>query len=340
VPELDPDATIVIRRDRVDKPGRPAKAARGRIVAAAVAAVLAGAIGAGAALLLHTPHPGPVAGTDGTVRASRGAIPNAAPDTPLRDENEILTERADRLIVVRFRANPRILVLDFPDLIAQGMAFNRIAAFVEKQNLSHDRVLTNPELAAAISADNATVGTYYYGHDYRAADLQRFFATADRQGMVLERPEQDLRSLLGREGLLTSGVDGAVISIPREGSDPFVDASGRASLLRHELSHGEYFTNPAYADFVNRFWTTDMTGADRESFVGFLSRQGYDPKNADLMVNETQAHLVFTTDARYFNASACGLPAARIATLRAAFVAQMPAGWLHDAAMASLGRLP
>lgn len=333
MPQLDPDATIVIRRDRVGKPRRRTKAPGAKIVAAAV---LAGTIGAGAFLFLRDHHPAPIAGTDAALRPP----PDTAPLAPLRNESEILAERADRLIAVRFSPNPRILVLDFPDLTAQGMAFNRIAAFVEKQGLSHDRVLTNPELAEAISADNATVGTYYYGHDYKAADLQRFFATADRQGMVLEPPEQDLRSLLGREGLLTGGVNAAVISIPREGSDPFVDASGRASLLRHELSHGEYYTNPAYADFVRRFWTTEMTDTDRNSFLGFLSRQGYNSKNEDLMVNETQAHLVFTTDARYFNASACGLPVARIETLRTAFVAHMPPGWLHDAAAASLSRLP
>lgn len=337
MPQLDPDATIVIRRDRVGNRGRPPKSPRIKIV---VAAVLAGAIGVGTFLFLHDRHRAPGAGTDAASRPSQGSAPAAAPTAPLRNENEILAERADRLIAVRFSPNPRILVLDFSDLTAQGMAFNRIAAFVEKQGLSHDRVLTNQELADAISADNATIGTYYYGHDYKAADLQRFFATADRQGMVLEPSEQDLRSLLGREGLLAGGVNAAVISIPREGSDPFVDASGRASLLRHELSHGEYYTNPAYADFVGHFWMADMTDADRESFVGFLSRQGYDPKNADLMVNETQAHLVFTTDTRYFNASACGLPVARVATLRTAFVAHMPPGWLHDAAISSLSRLP
>jgi hypothetical protein len=337
VPQLDPDATIVIRRDRVGNPGRPTKSPRIKIVAGAV---LAGTIGVGVFLFLRDHHPASIGGTDGASRPSQGTAPATGPTAPLRNEDQILAERADRLVAVRFSPNPRILVLDFPDLTAQGMAFNRIAAFVEKQGLSHDRVLTNRELADAISADNATVGTYYYGHDYKAADLQRFFATADRQGMVLERSEQDLRSLLGREGLLAGGVNAAVISIPREGSDPFVDASGRASLLRHELSHGEYYTNPAYADFVGRFWSTEITDADRNSFVGFLSRQGYDSKNEDLMVNETQAHLVFTTDARYFNASACGLPVARIEALRTAFVAHMPPGWLHDAAVASLGHLP
>ena len=132
----------------------------------------------------------------------------------------------------------------------------------------------------------------------------------------------------------------AVISIPRQGSDPFVDASGRASLLRHELSHGEYFTNPAFADYVQHFWATEMTEADRAAFRGFLSRQGYDPANDDLMANETQAHLMNTTDRRYFNAAACGLPLERVKALRATFLAGMPAGWLRDSMLRSSAALP
>ncbi len=264
----------------------------------------------------------------------------AQPTAPLRTETEILAEQADSVIVSRFEPNPHILVLDFPNLAAQGRAFNRIAAFLEKRGISRDHVLDDKELAAAIAEDNSTVETYYYGHDYRQADIVRFFATADRQKMTLSPAEQDLRALLGREGLLSATTDEAVISIPREGSDPFVDASGRASLLRHELSHGQYFTDPVYAAYVREFWNTGMTDADRAAFEGFLTRQGYDPDNKDLMANETQAHLMNTTDPRYFNAPACGLPLPRIKALRTAFLEKMPPGWLRDAMASVVGKLP
>ncbi len=266
--------------------------------------------------------------------------PVAVSPLPLHTESEILAERPAGVVIGRFAPNPRITVIDFPSLLAQGLAFNRIAAFVEKLGLPHDRVLTDPELAAAIQADNATAETYYYGHDYRLADVRRFFTTAAREGIALGRDERQLHDLLDQHGLLAPGTGGAVISIPREGSDPFVDASGRASLLRHELSHGEYFTNPAYAAFSKYFWTTEMTKSDRASFREFLTRQGYDPKNEDLLINETQAHLMHTTDGRYFNARSCGLPVARVEQLRAAFLAMMPAGWLHDAAQSVRAALP
>ena len=277
-----------------------------------------------------------------TSQPSRSAVSIAlvAPHPTGLTEAEILAQRADKLIIVRFEPNPRILVLDFPSLVAQGMAFNRMAAFIEKRGLSRDRVLNDQELAEALELDHSTVATYYYGHDYKAADVARFFATAQRQNLLLGAAEKELFAVLSREGLLADRANASVISIPRVGSDPFVDASGRASLLRHELSHGEYFTNPAYAEYVRQFWTDRMTADDRTAFGAFLSQQGYDPDNFDLMANETQAHLMHTTDSRYFNARACGIPLDRITRLREIFLAEMPVGWLRDAAMASRAILP
>ena len=56
------------------------------------------------------------------------------------------------LTVFRFADNPKILVLDFASLHEQGKMLNRVAAFVEKAGLPHDRVLTDAELDAAIHA--------------------------------------------------------------------------------------------------------------------------------------------------------------------------------------------
>lgn len=264
----------------------------------------------------------------------------AQPATPTRTEAEILDEDVDHLTAAWFAPNPNILVLDFPDLLTQGQALNRIAAFVEKRGLSHEHVLDDQELAKAISDDNSTVATYYYGHDYRAADIRRFYEAVDVQKLRLSQPELDLMTLLTHEGFLKPDANKAVISIPRKGSDPFVDAAGRQSLLRHELSHGEYFTDPTYAAYVRKFWLSRMTQADRDDFTGFLTRQGYDSENEDLMANEMQAHLMNTTDRRYFNSAACGLSTARLATLRVEFLADMPQGWLRDAMTMMVAHLP
>lgn len=347
----DPDATIIVARKK-----SPAGPGRLWLVATIAAAVLIAGGGVTYILLRQpvAPKPAPaVPATPAPPLAPALPVAPALPLTPapppakpappplaLLGEREILAQRAEDWIAVRFAANPRILVVDFPNLTAQGRAFNRMAAFLEKLGMPRDRVLDEQELTIAITRDQATVETYYYGHDYRAADIARFFTTADLQGVRLLPDERRLRGILQQEGLLAANINAAVISIPREGSDPFVDASGRASLLRHELSHGEFFTNPDYAAFVRRFWANDMSETDRTRFREFLIRQGYEPHDEDLLINEMQAHLMHTTDVRYFNARDCGIPAARIAMLRARFVETMPRNWLHEATTLALPRLP
>ena len=345
MPKDDPEATINVRRSKgaarsadpiANKAGAPAVL----LFAAGLAGVLL--IGGSAYWLLRpaTNVPERVAIAPPRARPSiaRPSIPR--PALPHRDEVEIRDQRARVPTMVRFAPNPRILVIDFPDLRSQGLAFNRMAAFLEKAGLPRDRVLGDGELADAIRSDNATVETYYYGHDYRLAEVGRFFAIADRQRLALSVDEEHLRDILLAEETLSETAEGAIIAVPREGSDPFVDASGRASLLRHELSHGEYFTVPSYAAFARHFWLHDMTETDRASFRGFLTRQGYDPSDEDLLINETQAHLMATTDGRYFNARDCGLPLARVTVLRTTFAAKMPDGWLQNAVRQSLTRLP
>ncbi len=311
------------------------------VLAGAAAAVIAALGGLG---IFWESRPRPVPAPPPSVAEPRNVESQktepAAPVTPARTEAEIFNEDVDHLTVAWFAPNPNILVLDFPSLLTQGQALNRMAAFIEKRGLSHDHVLDDQELAKAISDDNSTVETYYYGHDYRSADIQRFYDAVDTQKLRLSQPEIDLRTLLTQEGFLKPGTNKAVISIPRKGSDPFVDTAGRQSLLRHELSHGEYFTDPVFAAYVQTFWRSRMTPADRADFTGFLTRQGYDPSNEDLMANETQAHLMNTTDPRYFNSAACGLPAARLATLREEFLADMPQGWLRDAMTQTVAHLP
>ena len=42
------------------------------------------------------------------------------------------------------------------------------------------------------------------------------------------------------------------------GSDPRITASARTTILRHELSHGEFFSNPAYAEYVHQ-WQSESS---------------------------------------------------------------------------------
>jgi hypothetical protein len=252
------------------------------------------------------------------------------PALPLATEAEIDAEAPGDPKLVRFALNPHILVLDFASLAEQGAMLNRIAALVEKAGLPRDRVLTDKELADAIVASGTTPETYYYGHDYRVGDISRFYALADRDHVALDPEETRLRAILAGQGLLAAGAVGAMISIPALGSDKLVDAQARRAILHHELSHGEYFTVPAYAAYTKHFWDDVLTEQERGQFRKFLAEDGYDAGEEDLMMNEMQAYLMHTPDPRFFSAKAVGIAPDRLHALQMAFMKGMPAGWLRD----------
>jgi hypothetical protein len=258
--------------------------------------------------------------------------PAPLPVLPLATEAGIAAEQPDTLTVLRFAANPRILVLDFPTLRQQGLMFDRIAAFAEKAGEPHDRVLTDPELAAALRASGDTPETYYYGHDYASATIARFFALADQEHIALNPDEEHLRDLARDQGLFAKNAGQAIITLPRQSAHPPVDATLRGTILHHELSHGEFFTVPSYADYVRQFWRNDMDDPTRAAFTHFLVAAGYDPALQDLIINETQAYLMFTPDPRVFSPALVGLPAASLTQLQARFLRDMQAGWLKGGA--------
>jgi hypothetical protein len=133
---------------------------------------------------------------------------------------------------------------------------------------------------------------------------------------------------------------GALISIPPEDASQQIDATARATILHHELAHGVFFTDPVYAAYARSFWNTALTDAQRAGFRRFLGADGYDTANDDLMLNEAQAYLIHTSDARYFVPDRVGMSEAEAAALRESFVRGMPGGWLKAATrIAGPGRL-
>ncbi len=251
------------------------------------------------------------------------------------DEPTILANRVTGIDVFRFSLNPQILVIDFASLAQQGSMLNRIAAMSEKSGEPHDRALDNQALDQAIRADGDVPETYYYGHDYGTAELSAFFNATDREKLQLTADELWLRRLLQQEGAEQPGKRLGLISVPAESRARQVDHNFRATILHHELSHGEFFTNPQYADWVRAFWHDEMKPYERKMFSAFLGSQHYDQALDDLMANETQAYLMFTPDRRFFRPDLVGMDATDIQGLRGRFRDGMPPGWLRDQAQAS-----
>jgi hypothetical protein len=308
---------------RILRTPRPRRATWPFAVVAGACVVLAGS----AAFWLLRPHPA-AAPPSATAQVSTASAPEFQIEAAT--EAEIGAHVATSLTVFRLADNPRILVLDFASLHEQGKMLNRVAAFVEKAGLPHDRVLTDSELDAAILARGDTTETFYFGHDYAASALARFFERADSQRIELNPQEAKLRALLRQEGWFARDVAAGLISLPAVGSDPRITASARAAILRHELSHGEFFSDLAYAEFVHDFWAQQLTETERAGMRAFLGREEYDVRDEELMLNEMQAYLMFTRDPTFFTPGQARLTQARLFELQTRFLAGMPAGWLHD----------
>ena len=300
-------------------------------------AVPVGLLGAGmAAFLLLRTMPPQAADVAPPPAPHEAAAEPAPPGFPLRIQTAsvaaINASRPSAPALFRLDVDPAVLVLDFPDLHTQALMLNRIAALVEKAGMPRDRVLSEADLDAHIRAGGQDPDHYYYGHDYSAADLARFFRLADSQAMALNPSETWLRDLLDREGWRQDGATGALISIP--GLTAEVDAAARTTILRHELSHAVYFTDPAYAALSRHLWNDLFSEDERAAFRAFLGEDGYDTQNEDLMANEAQAYFIHTRDPGYFTPDLIGIGLAREAALRSAFIDAIPEPWLRDSALA------
>jgi hypothetical protein len=267
-----------------------------------------------------------------TVRTAGETAASAEPELPIEAATvaQILVHQPTNLSIIRLTENPQIVVLDFASLKRQRTMLDRVAALIEKAGLPRDRILNADELDRAVKADGDDDAGFYYGHDYSAASLRRFFDVADRAHVRLTPEEALLRHLLDRLGWLKPDAVAGLISAPGVGANANVTAAARDTILTHELSHGEYFSNPAYASYVHRFFLDTMAPAEQAAFRTFLAGEGYDSTNAELMENETQAYLLFTLDPEFFSPSQVHMTPSRRAELRAEFLHDMPAGWLKD----------
>jgi hypothetical protein len=330
-PNTDDDTVRVVRRPR-----------RKQTAVAASLGAIAILLG-GTAAWWFWPHPPPprpeatasvpappVVATPLPPAAPPATAPAPAFEIQAATETQIRNHIPTDLTVFRFADNPNIVVLDFASLHEQGKMLNRVAALTEKANLPRDRVLTDEELDAAIVKRGDTVETFYYGHDYPAGALVRFFALADAQHIQLDPQEERLRAVLRQLGWSGPNAVGGLISLPAVGSAATVTMAARTSILRHELSHGEFFSDPEYAGYVLNFWLTALTEAERANIRKFLASEDYDVTDEVLMYNEMQAYLMFTRDPKFFRPELVGLTPGRLADIQARFLAGMRSGWLRD----------
>jgi hypothetical protein len=289
------------------------------------------ALGIGAAFWARTDVPSEPGRQDTGAPPSTSValVPARAPDpsavappvetttVPLMEREALLRWQPAETTLLRLADLPAVFLVAFPDLRRQGLMMNRLAALIEKTHTPRDRVLNDEALAAAIAAAGEDPDTYYYGHNYNLADVERFMAMARASGVVLNAQEAWLEARLPIMRAIAGGGPAAIITLPAE--ERRFDASARRAVLEHEAGHGLFFTDPVFAAHVMRAWRESFTEADRENFRRFLAKEGYDARNETLMANEAMAYMMFTPDARFFDPLRdLGMDAASADRMRAA----------------------
>lgn len=247
----------------------------------------------------------------------------------------ILAAKSGTVQVFAYPARQPVFVIDFPTLAQQGRMFNRIVALVERMGVGRARVLDDQELAQFIRALGKTELTFAFGNDFLVHEMVVFFNLAEYGGIALNPEERALRAFLLEQGLIRERFgflqamqpNGVILSIPQEksgGGEPVVSALARQTILMHELSHAEYYTNPHYRDWCRKFWHETLSKRQRNALRTFLAKSGYDPDNEELMINEAQAYLLHTPDPRAFNARMAGLAEAELEGIRQTFLKGYP----------------
>lgn len=224
-----------------------------------------------------------------------------------------------------FRYAPNLYVFDFIDLDAQAEMLNRIAALVELADAPRDRILSKAEISELLAKAGRSWRTLYHGHDYRAADLARFYRLAQTQPSPLNEAESQLLELLLELKFLKAELkdSGAVyvalepakalISIPEDENSPAKPTDLRRELLSHELRHGLYFTDQTFRERCRQLWLS-LPERQRKPIRAFLTQLGYDLTQETLLINEFQAYLSASEPAEL--AHRLGLSEAEVQTIR------------------------
>lgn len=248
------------------------------------------------------------------------------------DFQQILKARTETQLVWQLTDNPNVYIFDSPGLTLQGRTFNRITQFTEQQGSEpYPKVLNNLELNRYYEAARRTQADFAFGHDVLISELVQFFNFASRDKIELNPEEIALRQFLIEQGLVrfwrgfyqSMRPEVVVLAVPqvqdRKPGEPMITEGARYAILMHEIAHGEYYSNTHYAKYCQRFWYETLTENQRELFKKFLAGFNYAVANEELLINESQAYLMFTHDTKSFSAAKLGVSEAELHGMRDAF---------------------
>lgn len=185
-------------------------------------------------------------------------------------------------------ALPGVLVFDTRDYSIQANFFKRLAFFVEKSDWQ----------GQISSWDSLYDHHSYNAHNYRAADLARFFNQSAHGDLT--SGEKLLKEILVQNGIIGGGarryypISGGVLSISQE-SYPGL----RKRLLVHELLHGVFYILTEYRQTAFDVWE-ELSVEEKSIWYLFLYSRDYHGDDTYLAVNEFQAYLLQQPEENWF----------------------------------------
>jgi len=257
---------------------------------------------------------------------------------PVLNFHEILYKRVNKTTLYRYSINPDVYILDFPSLYIQGRSMNRIMALIEDARAPKDRVLSEFEFEKFLKTHALSTEGFNLGHDYTSHHLTRFFTLTEQHGIALRPEEKQLKALLLEHGLINNDLTSVseqdtkvIISITQQtiefdknNKEINVTLDMRKSVIRHELSHGEFFSNPSYREYSENFWNNEIPDYLRSRIGRFLTDLGYDISDKTLTINEMQAFLFHTDHELIFSAQDIGITDKELHDMRKRFFEGLP----------------
>ena len=257
---------------------------------------------------------------------------------PILNFNEILYNRVNKTTLYRYSINPDVYILDFPSLYIQGRSMNRIMALIEDARAPKDRVLSEFEFEKFLKTHALSTEDFNLGHDYTSQHLTLFFTLTEQHGIALRPEEKQLKVLLIKHGLINNDLTSiteqdtkVIISITQQtiefdknNKEINVTLDMRKSVIRHELSHGEFFSNPSYREYSEKFWNNEIPDYLRSRIGRFLTDLGYDISDKTLTINEMQAFLFHTDHELIFSAQDIGITDKELHDIRKRFFEGLP----------------
>jgi len=257
---------------------------------------------------------------------------------PILDYDEMLYNRVDETTLYRYSINPDIYVLDFPSLYIQGRSMNRIMALIEDVRAPKDRVLSEFEFEKFLKTHTLSTEGFNLGHDYTSQHLTRFFKLTEQHGIALRPEEKQLKALLVKHGLIKDdltpiseqdtkviiSITQQTIEFDKNNKEINVSLDMRKNVLRHELSHGEFFSNPSYRKYTENYWNNEIPDYLRSRIGRFLTDLGYDISDNTLTINEMQAFLFHTDHELIFSAQDIGITDKELHDIRKHFFEGLP----------------